>query len=301
MNAVATLIVKRETLFLSSEHAEGVRAALAEAGASPGAPDWLAPGIACDIPFEGLDVAAAKSVASGALQGQAVDFACQPVKDRKKALLIADMDSTMIQVECIDELADFAGLKPQVAAITEAAMQGELDFAGALKERVALLAGLTEDVLAEVYRERVVLTPGAETLVRSMGKSGAHTILVSGGFTYFVARVAEALGFADFLANRLEMEGGQLTGQVTGQIVDGAVKRQTLLDACAAKGIAPADALAVGDGANDIPMMAKAGLSAAYRGKPKARAAADITLDHADLSGLLYVQGYRADEILEAS
>lgn len=301
MNAVATLIVKRDTPFLSADHAERVRAALAEAGADPGAPDWLAPGIACDIPVDGLDVGSAKPIVATALAGEAIDFACQPARGRRKALLIADMDSTMIQVECIDELADFAGLKPQVAAITEAAMRGELDFAGALKKRVALLAGLGEDLLDRVYRERVVMTPGAEMLVRSMGATGAHTILVSGGFTYFVQRVAAALGFADFAANLLEIDGGRLTGRVTGRVVDAEVKRQTLLDACAARGIAPADVLAVGDGANDIPMMAEAGLAAAYRGKPRARAAADITLDHADLSSLLYVQGFRDREIVEAS
>ena len=297
MNAVTTLIVKRDTRSLSADHAERVRAALAEAGATPGAPDWLGPGVACDIPFGGLDVAGAGPVVSAALDGAAIDFACQPVRGRRKALLIADMDSTMIQVECIDELADFAGLKPRVAAITEATMRGELDFAGALRERVALLAGLGEDVLDRVYRERVVMTPGAETLVRGMGAAGAHTVLVSGGFTYFVERVADALGFADFAANRLEIDGGRLTGRVAGRVVDAEVKRQALLESCAARGLAPTDVLAVGDGANDIPMMSEAGLAAAYRGKPKARAAADVTLDHADLSGLLFVQGFRADEI----
>jgi phosphoserine phosphatase len=207
-------------------------------------------------------------------------------------LLIADMDSTMIQCECIDELADYAGLKAEVAAITEAAMRGDLDFAAALDARVGLLEGLAAAVLEECRRDRVRLMPGARTLVRTMAANGAHTLLVSGGFTAFTAPIAAEIGFAAQHANTLIIENDHLTGKVARPIVDANVKRSQLL----AAGIALPATLAVGDGANDIPMLEAAGLGIAYHAKPRAAAAADAAVRHGDLTVLLRAQGYARAE-----
>ena len=198
----------------------------------------------------------------------------------------------MIQCECIDELADYAGLKAQVAAVTDAAMRGELDFEAALDARVALLAGMDAAVIDQCRRERVVLTPGATTLVRTMAKFGAHSILISGGFTAFARPVAAEIGFAAVHANTLLVANGKLTGKVARPIVDAAAKRAALL----AAGVDLPATLAVGDGANDIPMIEAAGLGIAYHAKPKAAAAADAAVRHGDLTVLLRAQGYkRAD------
>ena len=210
---------------------------------------------------------------------------------RVKRLLVADMDSTIIGQECIDELADYAGVKPEVAAITERAMQGELDFGAALAERVALLKGLDGTVLDRCLAERVRLNPGAATLVRTMRAMGAETLLVSGGFTAFVAPIAAAAGFDRFEANQLEIADGRLTGRVTGQIVDSAFKRQALVETRERLGLARDAVLAVGDGANDAPMIEEAGLGIAYRAKPALARVADAELKYHDLDALLWVQG----------
>jgi phosphoserine phosphatase len=206
-------------------------------------------------------------------------------------MLIADMDSTIIGVECIDELADFAGVKPQVAAITEAAMRGELDFAAALAARVALLRGLPESVLERCYAERVRLNPGARVLVRTMAALGAATALVSGGFTYFSERVARAAGFATHQANRLLIEDGVLTGEVARPILGREAKLAALEAGAKAAGIRHDAVLAVGDGANDRDMVEAAGLGVAYRAKPALAAAADARLERSDLTALLALQG----------
>lgn len=260
-------------------------------GAEPGAPAWLDPGDALDIAATGIAPAAARAALEAALP--AIDIIVQAATaPRRKALLIADMDSTMIRCECIDELADYAGLKPQVAAITEAAMRGDLDFAAALDARVALLAGLDAAVLDRCRRERVRLTPGATALVRTMAARGALTLLVSGGFTAFTAPVAAEIGFARNHANTLLVADGRLTGAVARPIVDAAAKRAALIGA----GVALPATLAVGDGANDIPMLEAAGLGIAYHAKPAAAAAADAAVRHGDLTVLLRAQGYaRAD------
>jgi len=248
----------------------------------------LEPGKAADIRFEG-DAAAVRA-ALQAMPG-AIDVVVQPEADREKALLVADMDSTMITIECIDELADYAGIKAQIAEVTERAMRGELDFAEALRARVALLADLDEAKIDLCRRERVVIMGGAKALVRTMGARGARTVLVSGGFTRFAEPVGAEIGFHKVVANVLGIEGGRLTGGVRDPIVDSARKRHELESAMAAHGIAVERTMAIGDGANDIPMIEAAGLGVAYHAKEKARAAADAEIRHGDLSVLLYAQG----------
>ncbi|THF58101.1 phosphoserine phosphatase SerB [Pseudothauera rhizosphaerae] len=206
-------------------------------------------------------------------------------------LFVTDMDSTLINIECIDEIADLQGLKPQVAAITEAAMRGEIDFRESLIRRVALLAGLPVEALAQVYEERLALNPGAERLLRGLKQAGIHTVLVSGGFTYFTERLKQRLGFDEAWANELEVVDGRLTGRVSGSIVDAAGKAAHLERARAALGLHPAQTIAAGDGANDIPMIQAAGFGVAFRAKPVLRAVADCRLDHSGLDGILNVLG----------
>ncbi len=258
---------------------------------------WLEPGTAAEAPV-GQDGLAARDAVREALKDLAVDVNVLPGTGRRKQLLVADMDSTIIGCECIDEIADVAGLKPQVAAITERAMRGELPFEEALKARVALLKGLPEATLETVFRERVRLNPGARTLVQTMAANGAYTALVSGGFTYFTSRVAEAAGFATHRANELGIAAGLLTGAVAEPILGRDAKRETLEGLAQFRGLSLSETIAVGDGANDLAMIERAGLSAAYRAKPVLKAAAQIHLDHSDLTALLYVQGYRSGELV---
>ncbi len=257
----------------------------------PGAPVWLDDGVAADLPFGRTDRAGARAALEGLLPG--VDVVVQPSAGRAKKLLVADMDSTMITIECIDELADYAGIKPQIAEVTERAMRGELDFESALDARVALLKGLAESAIDRCHAERVVLMAGAQALIRTMKANGARTVLVSGGFTVFADRVAEAIGFDRALSNRLGLAAGMLDGTVARPIVGSATKRETLIAERAALGLSPDQTLAVGDGANDIPMIEEAGLGVAYHAKPKTAAAADARIAHGDLTALLYAQGYR--------
>lgn len=204
-------------------------------------------------------------------------------------LVAMDMDSTLITIECIDEIADMQGLKPQVAAITEAAMRGELDFAASLKQRVALLEGLDASALQRVYDERLKLSPGAETMLAAVQKAGLKTLLVSGGFTFFTERLKERLGLDYTHANELEIVDGKLTGKVIGGIVDAEEKQRTVERVCAEMGIAPSQAIVMGDGANDLKMMGIAGLSVAFRAKPVVRSQADVALNFVGLDGLLNV------------
>ncbi len=227
-----------------------------------------------------------------------LDWCLGPEKYRKKRLILADMDSTMITVECIDELADFIGLKDKVAAITEAAMRGELDFEGALTERVALLKGLSRDALERCYNERISLMSGARILVQTMKKHGAQAVLVSGGFTYFTERVAAAIGFDVHRANVLEFNGDALSGTVQHPICGAQTKLDTLLEYRDKLGIETRDILAVGDGANDIPMIEAAGLGVAYHAKPKTQAAAAAAVRFGDLTTLLYYQGFSDNEFV---
>jgi len=259
------------------------------AALEPGAPCWIEPGIAADLPFSG-DLKIARAGLEGLLPK--TDVVVQPAAGRAKRLLVADMDSTMITIECIDELADYAGIKPQIAEITERAMRGELDFEGALDARVALLKGLDAGVIDRCHAERVRIMPGAKALVRTMRANGARCVLVSGGFTVFADRVAQEIGFDRAVSNRLEIADGALLGTVTRPIVGAAAKRETLVAEAAEQGIGHEDVLAVGDGANDIPMIELAGLGVAYHAKPKTAAAAGARIDHNDLTALLYAQGY---------
>jgi phosphoserine phosphatase len=275
--------------------------------------DWLAPGVATDIAFL-VDEIEDEDTTNGKLRDLLKDFAADireiigtaPVDvviqnhdDRRKKLLIADMDSTMIGQECIDELADYAGFKNQVAAITERAMRGDLAFEPALRERVALLAGLPASVIDTVIAERIRLTPGGPTLIATMKAGGAHTCLVSGGFTAFTAKIAAKIGFDENHANTLLIDGaGKLTGKVAEPILGREAKLKTLMQLSERLQLLPADTLAVGDGANDIPMIEAAGLGVAFHGKPKVKQAAAACIDHGDLTALLYAQGYKREEFV---
>ncbi|HCW60682.1 MULTISPECIES: phosphoserine phosphatase SerB [Sphingobium] len=264
---------------------------LRDAGCAPSDCCWLDTDKAADL-FFAADPAAARAALAG--MGAHIDLIVQASETRAKALLIADMDSTMITVECIDELADYAGIKPQIADITERAMRGELDFAGALHERVALLKGLPDSAIDQCRVERVRVMPGAKALVRTMKARGARTLLVSGGFTRFTGPIAAEIGFDAHVANVLEIADGALLGTVETPIVDAARKRAEL-DAAIAQGVERALTLAVGDGANDIPMIQGAGLGVAYHAKPKTREAAAAEIVHGDLSVLLYAQGIASE------
>ena len=257
-----------------------------------GAPIALGP-CAVDLPLAGVGAWAGE-----ALAGLPVDYCVQPVNGRRKRLLVADMDSTIINVECLDELADFAGLKPQISAITERAMRGELAFEPALRERVGLLKGLSADALQKTYDERVRLNPGAGTLVRTMAANGSRCVLVSGGFTFFTNRVAEAAGFHANRANTLIEADGKLTGEVGEPILGREAKLAALREEAASLGVPLTETLALGDGANDLAMIEAAGLGVAYRAKPVVAAQADARIDHADLAALLYFQGYTADQFV---
>lgn len=270
---------------------------LAALGARVKEPRHLGPG-AVDLLLEGGEVAALRTHVTQSLGDRPLDACVQPWEGRRKGLLIADMDSTIIGCECLDELADFAGVKDQVSAITERAMRGELEFDAALRERVAMLKGLSIDALQAAYDERVRLNPGARTLVRTMAHHGARCLLVSGGFTFFTERVAKAAGFHGHKSNTLIIEGDKLTGQVADPILGRQAKLDALLGETAALKLDPIRNMALGDGANDLAMIEAAGLGLAYRAKPIVAAQADAKLDHADLTAGLYFQGYRIEEFL---
>jgi phosphoserine phosphatase len=255
-------------------------------------------GAATDVFLEGPDLAPVRAVLQAAMADQTLDWCLQPVEGRRKRLLVADMDSTIINVECIDELADFAGVKDKVAAITERAMRGELDFEAALRERVAMLKGLPVADLQRAFDERVRLNPGARTLVRTMAAHGARCVLVSGGFSFFTSRVAQAAGFQAERANSLGLEADALTGLVGEPILGRAAKLAALMEEAATLDIPLPQTLAVGDGANDLAMIEAAGLGVAYRAKPIVAAQADAKVDHADLTALLYFQGYQRGEFV---
>lgn len=257
---------------------------------------WLNSRIAAEFPVETPPADFWDAWAE--LQAQGFDMAVQPTPGRRKAVLLADMDSTMIQQECIDELADFAGVGPRVAAITAAAMNGELNFHEALIARVGLLAGLPESVIGAVLDSRITLAPGGRTLVATMHAQGAYSALVSGGFTVFTGPVSTALGFDEHRANTLLSEDGVLTGHVSLPVLGREAKIEALEQITAARGLTPADALAVGDGANDLGMLQLAGMGVALHAKPVVAAQVDLRINHGDLTALLYLQGYAAEEFI---
>ncbi len=256
---------------------------------------WIDQGDAADIEAD----ADRPTLRAAYERWEGVDTIAHPPGPREKRLLVADMDSTMIGQECIDELADYAGVKEQVAEITERAMHGELDFAGALRERVLLLQGLEEQVIDHCLAERIRPNPGAVTLVQTMKARGAETILVSGGFTAFVEPIAKRIGFDRYEANVLGVRGGKLSGLTEGSIVDSRRKHDVLSEARKRLGLSPDETLAIGDGANDIPMVEEAGLGIAYRAKPALAAVADARLDHHGLDALLWAQGIPRREWIE--
>jgi phosphoserine phosphatase len=254
---------------------------------------------AIDLIVEAEQLAPIRLAASEALGDAPVDLCIQPWEGRRKRLLVADMDSTIIGVECLDELADFAGVKAEVSAITERAMRGEIGFEGALRERVGMLKGLPLSALEQCYAERVRLNPGARTMIATMAAHGARCVLVSGGFTFFTSRVAQEAGFHDQRANTLIDDGaGALTGEVGMPILGREAKLTALNEEAAALGVTPREAIAIGDGANDLAMIEAAGLGVAYRAKPLVAAQADAKIDHADLTALLYFQGYRHEQFV---
>jgi len=283
---IATLIAKERL-------ARGDISAAQDALGGSAGHDWVEEGIACD-----LILACAPEAARAALEGLllGVDVVVQPAQGRRKRLLVADMDSTMISVECIDELADYAGLRTEVAAVTERAMLGELDFEAALDARVALLKDLDARIIDHCYEQRVRATPGALALVQTMSANGAYCLLVSGGFGRFADRVAIDIGFDAAVSNDLHIVEGRLSGTVGKPIVGAEAKRRALLDAAAARQIPLGDTLAIGDGANDIPMLKAAGLGVAYHAKPALIAAADARIEANDLTALLYAQGYKRED-----
>ena len=258
---------------------------------------WLSAERVADTEFTHHDAAGLNRELRRLWQAEPVDFCIQSVEDRRKKLLVSDMDSTMITVECIDELADFVGLKADVSAITERAMNGELDFEAALTQRVALLTGLPGTKLQAAYDERVRMMPGARELVATMKKHGAYCLLVSGGFTFFTERVAAELGFDGEASNRLDIEDGALTGRVIPPILGKEAKLASLQQAARERGLSLSETLAVGDGANDLPMLLAAGLGVAYHAKSMVQQEAHTVVNHNDLTALLYFQGYRDEDI----
>ncbi|MBN9062225.1 MAG: phosphoserine phosphatase SerB [Rhizobiales bacterium 65-9] len=298
MSFVATLIANPAAPVLDGALLARAADALPHAAAAA----WLDPGVAADIPFTRPD-ADLKTVSDrlrDAIAGAPVDVVVQPSAHRRKTLFLADMDSTMIGQECIDELADFVGLRKEVSEITERAMRGEIAFEPALRERVALLKGLPLSVIDEIIEKRISFTPGGGALVRTIRANGGYCCLVSGGFTLFTAKIGGAIGFDEHRANILEIEDERLAGKVREPILGREAKLATLLELRTRLALKPEQTMAVGDGANDLAMLGEAGLGVAFHAKPAVAAAAHARIDHADLSALLYAQGYRRDDFASA-
>jgi phosphoserine phosphatase len=297
MSFVATLISGPRARALDNRALERAQHAVS----TDTSPVWLAPGIAADIAFTAPDgnLRSHTEAIRAALGSAPIDVVVQPAAGRRKKLLLADMDSTMIGQECIDELADHLGIKKEVAAITQRAMRGEIEFEPAVRERVALLRGLPITAADEVIDNRIHITPGARTLVATMRRHGAYTCLVTGGFTLFTHRLAAMIGFDENRANRLLVDSnGRLTGEVAEPIFGREAKLATLLDLTQRLHLSREQSLVVGDGANDIAMIEAAALGIAYHAKPKVAAVAAARIDHGDLTALLYAQGYRREEFV---
>lgn len=296
MALVATLIANPSNPVLTPALGEAAAKAVNASGLY-----WLADGIACDLALpEGTDIASAYDVLRLAILDRKIDVVIQEQETRRKKILIADMDSTMIGQECIDELAAEVGLKEKVSAITARAMNGEIAFEPALRERVALLKGLPVSVVDDVIEKRITLTPGGKELIATMKAKGYYTALVSGGFTVFTGRVAAMLGFDENRANLLGEENGLLDGTVAEPILGKQAKVDALNDIAGKLGLTPDEAMAVGDGANDLGMLHLAGSGVALHAKPAVAAEAQMRIDHGDLTALLYIQGYRKTDFVTA-
>jgi len=295
-NVTLTLIASKGQIELTDSFIQNLRAHLNTESEG----EWLAQDEALDIQFtvQTTSLEQLKHSITTYLAPHPIDFALQPSKNRAKKLLISDMDSTIIQEECIDEIAFMAGIKPKVAEITERAMRGEINFDDALTQRVHLLKDLNTTALETVIKERLHLSKGAKTLVQTMAKHGAYCALVSGGFTYFTDKIAALTGFHTTQANKLEMKDGKLTGQVIPPILGSAAKKIALETYINEKQLTASETLAVGDGANDLEMITHAGLGVAYKAKPIVAAKADVAVNHTDLTSLLYMQGYKKHEFI---
>lgn len=299
MDLILTLTAAPDQSILDDLLTRHVRNAVAIAGGTPGSVDWLAPGIACDIAFAGVDAKAAQAAVRLSLAGQPVDANVVPALGRRKRLLVADMDATMVEGETLDELAAEAGVADRVVPITERAMRGELNFREAAIERVALLEGQPATIIDDVLT-KLRYTPGGRTLVATMRAHGAYCALVSGGFDAFTGPVRDAIGFDRSEGNHLILADGRFTGRIREPILGKDAKRALLEEMAAARGIGVEDAVTVGDGANDIPMLQAAGLGVGFRAKPLVRDSVPVSVTHGDLTALLYLQGYRAAEFVAA-
>lgn len=297
MNHILTLICNPQTAILDNEVLARTTACLEELGAKTTRVCWLGVGVACDIPFSGVETKVAETYLKQKLHEIPIDIIAQKETNRQKKILIADMDSTMVMGETLDDLAELAGYKEEVAAITRLAMNGELRFVEALKQRVKLLKGLPIDSLKKVM-SGVKLTPGGKALVQTMKANGAVTILVSGGFTYFTDRVCNLIGFDEARGNNLEIRKAKLTGRVLDPIIDNDAKLAILKELTKKYQINHTDTMAVGDGANDLPMLSEANTGVAYHAKPAVAQQAHISINHGDLTALLYLQGYRREEFI---
>ncbi len=295
LDNVLTLICDPATAGLKATDIAEASDALELLGAKPGDPDWLAAGIACDLPFAGPETGQAADAVRARLKGRPIDIVAQPAAGRRKRLLVADMESTIIENEMLDELAAQCGIGDAITDITARAMAGELDFEGALRERVGMLKGLDAAAL-ERGLSAIRMMPGAAALVATMRANGAYCALVSGGFAFYTGWVRDRLGFDYDQSNRLEIADGKLTGRVLDPILGRDAKREALLRLAAERGVTAAAAITVGDGANDIAMLEAAGLGVAYRATPVVADTARARIDHGDLTALLYLQGYRRDE-----
>lgn len=294
MSLVATLIANPRECALTPSLGDKAFAAVDASGLY-----WLADGIACDIALKtGTEAEQAEAALREAIQGEPVDIVVQEAEARRKKILLADMDSTMIQQECIDELAEEAGIKKHIADITERAMNGEIEFEPALRERVSLLKGLPHTIIEHVVNTRITLTPGGKELIATMKANGAYTVLVSGGFTAFTSRVARMVGFDEHRANLLLEEDGRLSGAVAEPILGKQAKLDALEETARRLNLTPRDAIVVGDGANDLAMILNAGSGVALHAKRSVAAQAAMRIDHGDLTALLYIQGYRRTDFV---
>jgi phosphoserine phosphatase len=298
MNLVLTLITSPDRANITNHHIDQARTILDKAGCDPKAPLWLAENISCDIEFDDTEPTRSLNFLREGMQRSEIDIVVQPRADRRKRLLLADMDSTIVVGETLDQLADYAGVKDQIAAITERAMRGEIEFKRALRERVSMLKGLSADTMEECLNN-TKLTQGASALVKTMRANGAYTVLVSGGFSFFTQAIAKIVGFNEERSNTIIIEHGALTGEIGEPILDHEAKLESLKTISKEKGISLIDTMAIGDGANDLPMILNAGVGVAFHAKPVVEEQAPAAIRYGDLTALLYLQGYRQKEFID--